>query len=270
MKPRRQKKIWLAAVLSALLLWGCTSGETRDVLQLESGQTDLEYVQAKGTLVVGITDFEPMDYRDGEEWVGFDAQLAEQFAESLGVEVEFREINWDEKVTLLETGDIDCIWNGMTITDELLESVSCSEPYLSNAQVLVMPDSEVEAYPDMEQCQYFLFAVESGSSGERLLEERRYRYAVYDTQNEVLQSVCDGKSDAAVIDMLMASYVTGAGSEYDMLGFVLALNDETIGIGFRKDSNLTDKANAFLEAVREDGTLLQLAKQYGIETAVIP
>ncbi len=259
----------LFALLTALLSAGCASKATRGTLRLESGQTDMEYVQGKKTLVVGITDFEPMDYRDGESWTGFDAELAEKFAESLGVEMELREINWDEKISLLETGEIVCSWNGMTITDELLQSISCSKPYLSNAQVVVMQDSDMEKYSDMEKCRYLLFAVEAGSAGEKLLREMGYRHAAYDTQNEVLRSVYDGKADAAVIDMLMAAYVTGDGRDYDTLGFEIALNEETIGVGFRKDSDLTDMANEFLDSVYEDGTLGGLAEKYGIETAVL-
>ena len=94
-------------------------------------ESDLQYVKDKGTLVVGITDFEPMDYKDDSgEWVGFDADMARAFAESLGVKVEFVEINWDNKILELGNKSIDCVWNGMTLTDEVTSSMECTNAYM--------------------------------------------------------------------------------------------------------------------------------------------
>ena len=105
-----------------------------------SGESDLAAIQEKGTLVVGITNFEPMDYQDENgDWIGFDADLAKQFAEYLGVEVEFSEITWDYKVMELEAGNIDCVWNGVTLTDEVTSTMATSTPYCTNYQVLVYP-----------------------------------------------------------------------------------------------------------------------------------
>ncbi|MBQ3457607.1 MAG: transporter substrate-binding domain-containing protein, partial [Synergistaceae bacterium] len=90
-------------------------------------QTDSEYVKEKGVLVVGITDFKPMDYKNEKgEWIGFDADLAKAFAESLGVKVEFQEIEWNNKILELNGKNIDCVWNGMTLTPEVKASMSCS------------------------------------------------------------------------------------------------------------------------------------------------
>ena len=103
-------------------------------------ESDLQYVKDKGTLVVGITDFEPMDYKDDSgEWVGFDADMAKAFAESLGVNVEFQEITWDYKVQELDSKTIDCVWNGMTLTDEVTNAMNCTRAYCNNAQVVVVP-----------------------------------------------------------------------------------------------------------------------------------
>lgn len=101
---------------------------------------DLDYVKEKGTLVVGITNFEPMDYQDEEgEWIGFDADMAKAFGESLGVDVEFVEIDWDNKILELDGKTIDCVWNGMTLTEEVTSSMECTDAYLNNAQVVVLP-----------------------------------------------------------------------------------------------------------------------------------
>ena len=106
----------------------------------DAGESDLAYVQDKGTLIVGITEFEPMDYQSADgEWIGFDADMAKAFAESLGVTAEFQVIEWDNKVMELDGKTIDVVWNGMTLTDEVTNSMACTNPYCSNAQVVVTP-----------------------------------------------------------------------------------------------------------------------------------
>lgn len=99
---------------------------------------DVESIQSKGKLVVGITDFAPMDYKDANgQWIGFDADMARIVAEKLGVEVEFIEIDWDSKIMELESGNIDVVWNGMTLTDAVMEAMECTNAYCNNAQVVV-------------------------------------------------------------------------------------------------------------------------------------
>lgn len=266
---KKGRKVVLLAFASMLLTMGC--GKTKETagLQWTVGESDLAYIQSKGTLVAGITDFAPMDYRKGEEWTGFDLELAAAFAKRIGVALELKEIEWDDKTRLLETGEIDCIWNGMTMTPSLMESVSCSKPYLSNAQVVVMHGKDLKQYRTIEDCRHLLFAVEAGSTGEELLKGKRSRYTAFATQKEAMQSVRDKKTDAAVIDMIMAAYNTGDGKEYDMLGFSISINDEKICVGFRKDSDLTQEADAFIQAVYEDGRIDALAGKYGIENAVL-
>lgn len=266
---KKMNMLLVAATVALTMLTGCAQNNDAMAPGLEPGQSDWEYVQTKGTLVVGITDFAPMDYRDGENWTGFDANLAEAFAESLGVTLELVEIDWNKKTELLEKGNIDCIWNGMTMTDELQETISCSEPYLSNAQVVVLRSGEMGQYNTVESCQHLLFAVEAGSTGEALLKKMKYRYTTFSTQMEALQSVREKKADATVIDIIMAAYYTGDGQEFDELGFDIALNDEKICVGFRKDSDLTEKVNEFLQTSYEDGTINSLAGRYGIESAVL-
>lgn len=270
MKRHRKKVSVLAtAIIAALLAAGCSVDDEKLAARSVQGQSDLESVQSKGTLVVGVTEFAPMDYYDKEEWSGFDADLAEAFAESIGVTAKLVEIDWDEKTKLLEEGSIDCIWNGMTVTEQLQETISCSDPYLSNAQVVVLQDSSARQYQTAADCQHMLFAVEDGSTGESLLKEMRYRYTPYETQMEALRSVRAKQTDAAVIDTIMAEYYTGDGQEFEDLQFSISLNDEKFCVGFRKDSDLTPKVNAFLKTAYEDGTIQSLAKKYGIENAVL-
>lgn len=269
MKKQCRKISVLLTAIMLLLLSGCAQNNDDVTTRIEQGESDLEYVQSKGTLVVGITDFAPMDYKDGKEWIGFDADLAKAFAESLGVKLELTEIDWDERTELLEKGSIDCIWNGMTMTEELQETISCSDAYLSNAQVVVLRKDDMEQYNAIESCQHLLFAVEAGSTGESLLKERKYRYTDYSTQKEALESVRSKQTDATVIDIIMAAYYTGSGQEFGDLGFDISLNDERICAGFRKGSDLTEKANKFLKDAYADGTIRSLASEYGIENAVL-
>ena len=266
---RKGKKIICLWLASMLLAAGCGKTQESAGFGLAEGESDLSYIKSKGSLVAGVTDFAPMDYLDGENWAGFDAELAEAFAESLGVTLELKEIDWDDKTRLLENGEIDCIWNGMTMTGELTESISCSEPYLSNAQVAVMHGEELERYKTIEDCKHLLFAVEAGSAGEDLLKGKKYRYMTCATQKEALQSVLDKKADATVIDIIMAAYNTSDGQEYDGLGFEFSLNDEKICVGFRKDSDAAFEADAFIQAAYEDGSIKALAEKYGIENAVL-
>ena len=106
-----------------------------------SEDSDVAYIQGKGTLIVGITDFAPMDYKDdSDEWIGFDADMARIVAEKLGVEVQFVEIDWDNKIMELESKNIDAVWNGMTLTNEVTEAMECTNAYCNNAQVVVVKE----------------------------------------------------------------------------------------------------------------------------------
>lgn len=268
-KWKKKSLMTMIAVLLAIMVTGCAQTSSNTASVIEPGLSDMEYVQKKGTLIVGVTDYAPMGYHSGTDWVGLDIDLAEAFADSIGVKLELVEIDWNKKTELLQKGDIDCIWNGMTMTEELQETISCSKPYLSNAQVVVLRSDETKQHQTVETCQHLLFAVEAGSTGETLLKEMKYRYTTYPTQIEALQSVQENKTDAAVIDIIMASSNVGEGREYEELDFAISLNDEKMCVGFRKDSDLTQKADEFLKTVYMDGTIRSLSEKYGIEDAVL-
>ncbi len=105
-----------------------------------SADSDVQYIQGKGSLIVGITEFAPMDYQDGSDvWIGFDADMARKVAEKLGVEAQFVVIDWDNKIMELNSKSIDVVWNGMTLTDEVREAMECTNAYCNNAQVVVVP-----------------------------------------------------------------------------------------------------------------------------------
>ncbi len=246
------------------------TADDADASDDEESASDMEYVKEKGTLVVGITNFEPMDYKDDSgEWIGFDADLANAFAESLGVEVEFIEIDWDNKILELDGKTIDCVWNGMTLTDEVTSSMECTDAYLQNAQVVVVPADIADQYQDEESLSDLSFAVEAGSAGEAEVSALGLDYTPVTAQSDALMEVAAGTSDAAVIDLLMAAAMIGDGTSYADLTYTISLNSEEYGVGFRKGSDLAEALNEFFAQSYEDGTIKACAEKYGVQAALI-
>lgn len=233
-------------------------------------QADSDYIKEKGTLVVGITDFAPMDYKDADgNWIGFDADVATAFAKHLGVEVEFVEIEWDNKVLELNAKSIDCVWNGMTLTDEVTSSMACSNAYCNNAQVVIIPADQADKYQTAQDCADLVFAVEAGSAGEAEIAALGYEYTPVQSQASALMEVAAGTCDAAVIDSLMAAAMVGEGTSYENLTYTVQLNSEEYGVGFRTGSDLAQALNEFLKDAYEDGSLEEIAETYGVQAALI-
>lgn len=249
----------LTLLLSLVVMTGCGNNNS----------SDLEYVKEKGTLIVGVTDFEPMDYKDGTKWIGFDADLATAFAKSLGVNVEFVEIDWDNKVMELNSGTIDCVWNGMTLTPEVTSSMSCSDPYCNNAQVVVVNRDVADKYQTVDACKALNFAVEAGSAGEAEATKAGFHITPVKDQASAVMEVAAGTCDAAVIDSLMASAMVGEGTGYSQLTYTVSLNAEEYGVGFRQGSDLTAQLNEFFKAAYADGTILKIAETYKVQAALI-
>ena len=250
------------------------SGEdTAPAADQTAADSDMAYVQSKGTLVVGITDFAPMDYQnESGEWIGFDADMAKAFAESLGVSVEFVEIDWDNKILELGSKSIDCVWNGMTLTDEVTSAMSCSNAYCNNSQVVIVPADKAADYADVEACKALSFAVEAGSAGMAEVEKLGASFTEVKDQATALMEVAAGTSDAAVIDSLMAGAMVGEGTSYDSLTYTVSLNaeeGEQYGVGFRQGSDLADALNDFFAAAYADGSMQACAETYGIQAALI-
>ena len=238
-----------------------------------AADSDMAYVQSKGTLVVGITDFAPMDYQnESGEWIGFDADMAKAFAESLGVSVEFVEIDWDNKLLELGSKSIDCVWNGMTLTDEVTSAMSCSNAYCNNSQVVIVPADKAADYADVEACKALSFAVEAGSAGMAEVEKLGASFTEVKDQATALMEVAAGTSDAAVIDSLMAGAMVDEGTSYDSLTYTVSLNaeeGEQYGVGFRQGSDLAAALNDFFKAAYADGSMQACAETYGIQAALI-
>ena len=221
--------------------------------------------------MVGITEFDPMDYRDADgNWIGFDADMARAFAESLGVTAEFQLIDWDNKVFELNGKTIDVVWNGMTLTDEVLSSMDCSNAYCNNAQIVILPADVAENYPDAASMSDLSFAVESGSAGQAQAEANGFTYTEVMDQATAVLEVASGTADAAIIDSLMAAAMVGEGTSYDQLTYTIELNSEEYGVGFRQGSDLVERLNQFFADSYADGTMMELAETYGVQAAIIP
>jgi len=257
-------KKMFAMILSALVILSCFAGCG------SKSDSDLAYITDKGKLIVGITDYAPMDFKDENgQWTGFDAEFARLVAKELGVEVEFFLIaDWSKKVFELDSKNIDCIWNGMTINEELLSTCSVSDPYVINAQVVVMKADAVGNYPDAASLTALTFAVENGSAGQDAAAAIGAAdiVAVQD-QAAALMEVAAGTADACVIDITMAYAMTGEGTSYADLAVGLTLTSEEYGIGFRKGSDVTAKVNEIMKKFMEDGTLDALAEKYNLTLA---
>lgn len=285
MKTKRLLALLSAGALSVSMLAGCGSTAKTDDTASDSAaadtsasaDSDLEYVKSQGKLVVGITDFAPMDYKEdgSDEWIGFDADMAKAFAESIGVEAEFLEINWNNKVMELDGKGVDAVWNGMTLTDEVKTSMNCSNPYATNAQVVVVPSDKADAAKDLDSVKELSFAVEAGSAGAAAADALGLTATEVQSQADALMEVAAGTSDACVIDLLMAGAMIGEGTSYPNLVYTLDLNEangdepENYVVGFRKDSDLTAAFNDFYKSAYEDGTVEKLAEKYGVQEAIV-
>ncbi len=264
----------LGLVLAMTLFTACGNkpieDSNADIQNEKAVKLDSEYIKEKGKLIVGITDFEPMDYKEaGDEWIGFDADMAKAFAGKLGVDIEFVEIDWDTKIMELNNKSIDCVWNGMTLTDEVKSSMECSEPYCNNAQIVVVPADKAAEYANNNLWDKLQYAVEAGSAGKEVAEEKGYSVTEVKDQATALMEVASGTSDAAVIDSLMAAAMVGEGTGYSQLTYTIELNSEEYGVGFRKGSDLAEKLNEFFKESYENGSLRECAEKYKVQAALI-
>lgn len=236
----------------------------------DAEESDLAYIQEKGTLIIGYTVYAPMNYTDDEgNFTGFDTELATAVCEKLGVTPEFQEINWETKVIELDADTIDCIWNGMTLTEDIMENTACTEAYAKNAQVIVMnKDAEYTGTADLVGAS---IAYEAGSAGQETIEaEENLSQAdlvPMATQADCLPEVKAGSCQAAVLDLTLANAMIGEGTSYTDLEIKDELNVEEYGVAFRKGSDVADAVNEAFAALREDGTMQALADKYNLELA---
>ena len=236
----------------------------------ETAASDLDYIKKKGKMVIGYTVYEPMNYTDADgNFTGFDTELATAVCEKLGVEPEFVEINWDTKVVELDAKSIDCIWNGMTLTDDIMANTSTTKAYAKNAQVVVVKDGT--DYSSTADLVGKTVVAEAGSAGEAAIEGdenlAQADYVSKSVQTDCLMEVAAGTADAAVLDLTLANAMIGEGTDYASLKIVDELNAEEYGVAFRKDSDAAAAVDAVFDELKADGTMQALADKYDLALA---
>ena len=230
-----------------------TAASTADSAAADS---DLAYLQNKGKMTIGYTVYEPMNYTDESgTFTGFDTELATAVCEKLGVEPDFVEINWDTKETELAAKSIDCIWNGLTLTDDREANMACTKPYVKNAQVVVMKaDADYTSTADLAGK---TVVAESGSAGETTIEEdeglQQADFVAKSVQTDCLMEVAAGTADE--------------GTDYANLVIKDELNVEEYGAAFRKGSDVAAAVDTAFDELKADGTMQTLADKYGLTLA---
>ena len=259
--------------LAMLLALGACGGGGGDTGAADN--SDWAYIEGKGEMIIGITYFEPMNYLDDKgALTGFETEFATAVCESLGVTPVFQEINWAAKETELSAKNIDCIWNGMTITEERLENMSVSRPYMENKQVLVVSSGNVEAMA--ASVEGLTIVAEAGSAGETVCQEEEFfvnaKYTPVDAQSKALMEVAAGTADGCVIDYVMSIGMIGEGTDYADLVAIgeRGFGAEEYGVALRKeDKELTAKVNESIEQLIENGKLKEIADKYKLSDLLI-
>ena len=236
----------------------------------ETAASDLDYIKGKGKMVIGYTVYEPMNYTDADgSFTGFDTELATAVCEKLGVEPEFVEINWDTKVVELDAKSIDCIWNGMTLTEDIMANTATTKAYAKNAQVVVVKDGT--DYTSTADLADKTVVAEAGSAGEAAIQGdenlSKADYVSKSVQTDCLMEVAAGTADAAVLDLTLANAMIGAGTDYASLKIVDELNAEEYGVAFRKGSDAAAAVDAAFDELKADGTMQALADKYDLALA---
>ncbi len=244
-----------------------------DNSSVDAADSDWAKIESNGTMKIGITYFEPMNYFDDNgELTGFETEFATAVCEKLGVTPEFVEINWDSTIMELQAKTIDCIWNGMTITPELQEALTISDPYIKNYQVVVIRSDNADVYTSTADLVGKTVEAEAGSAGEAAIigegadeSLKQAEYISAAKQTDTLLEVKTGAADAAVLDFVLAGAMVGQGDYSDLMIIPdLQLSVEEYGVGFRKDSDAAEKVNEAMQALIEDGTLNTLAEKYDL------
>lgn len=249
----------LLFILLAILLVGCQAKVVEDV------DNSLNNIIEKGKMIVGFTEYPPMGFKENGEVTGFDIDIAKAVGEKLGVEIEFVYIDWDAKVLELEAGNIDMIWNGLTITEDRKKEILFSKPYFNNRIViLTLKDSPINSISDLSEKNV---GVELQSSGQSALEASEVFGSInemvkYTTITEAVLDLKAGGIDAIVADEIFARYaVSKEADAYKIPEDVF--NSENYGIGFRlEDVALRDKVDEIIDGLAEDGTALEISLKW--------
>lgn len=272
----------LSALMAVTALTGCggqssSSEASKDNSSSQSSTGDWSYIADKGDLVIGITYFEPMNYKDENgELTGFETEFAQSVCEKLGVKANFQKIDWDSKEVELNAKTIDCIWNGLTITDERQENMGISTPYMENKQVMVTKAENADKFTTAEAVKGATVVAEKKSAGEDVAKGDEFfkeaNYVSVDSQAKALLEVKSGTADIAIIDYVMSIGTIADGTDYADLKVVEGKDfaKEQYGIAVRKgDAETLQKINDAVQAVADDGKLEEIAKKYSLQDLLL-
>ncbi|MEN6593833.1 MAG: transporter substrate-binding domain-containing protein [Clostridiaceae bacterium] len=278
-------KKWIALILTALMLFGtfaCTATTepaaeateaAAEATEAPAADDDFANIQASGKLVIGITEYAPMNYYDETgKLVGFDTEFAEAVCAKLGLTPEFIIIDWDSKELELAGNKIDCIWNGLTVNEERRASMDFTTSYLKNQQVVVIRTEDAATYIDAASLSGQAVVAEAGSAGAAAIAANLAdsEFTEVQAQSDALLEVKTGKAAAAVIDLTMANAMTGEGTDYsDLMIAPIDMLDEEYAVGFRVGSTATEQFNAVFAELLADGTLAALAEKYDLTDLLI-
>lgn len=281
MKGNKKMKKFLSLSMAAIMLSAAISG-CSDTAE----KSDFEQVQEAGKMVIGITLFNPMNYYDdNNELVGFDTDLAKAVGEKLDLDIEFTEINWDSKEIELNSRNIDCIWNGMCITEDRKQTMSISDPYLKNTQAMVMKADKADIY--VKDPSGATVIAEQGSTGEGKINGTieddetvvvsakdffaNSTYIPADSMAKALMEVEAGTADIALVDSVCAYGMVGEGTDYPDLVVNIDNNfgDQEYGIAFRQGSDITEKVNEAIKELMDDGTVAEIAAKYNLTSMLL-
>ncbi len=263
----------LLAALMAFTVVGAFAGCSK-----EATDSDFAYIKEKGTLVIGMTLFAPMDYYADEnekELTGFEVEFGKAVCEKLGVTPEFQVISWEAKESELNAKNIDCIWNGLTITPERQESMSISDAYMANKQVLITKAENADKYAQAGSLEGKIVVAEKESAGEEVATTDQFfngcSYTAVDSMAKAMMEVKAGTADAAVIDYVTGIGSLGEGTDYEDIAIVESASfaDEEYGIAFRKGSDTTAEVNKAIDELIADGTLQKIAEKYKLGEQLI-
>ena len=260
---KTMKKLLVLALAAIMVMSFAACGE--------KAESDLAYITDKGSMVIGYTVYAPMNYTDDNgEFTGFDTELAKAVCEKLGVTPEFIEIDWDTKEIELNAKNIDCIWNGFTITDEREENLDFTTPYIENKQVVVIRKEDAAKYLDAASLAGAKLVAEISSAGESAIADdadlSKATYTAVAKQTDALMEVKAGTADAAVLDVTLANAMIGEGTGYEDLQLVegLDLSVEFYGVGFRKDGDTAAEVDKIFDELIADGTIEALGAKYQV------
>ena len=262
----------MTAIMAATALTGCGGSNAGS-----KAENDWDYISNKGELIIGITYFEPMNYMDENgKLTGFETEFATKVCAELGVTPKFQKIDWDSKEVELNAKTIDCIWNGLTITDERKANMDITVPYMENKQVMVTKAENMDKFSTAEGVKGATVVAEKKSAGEDVAKADEFfkeaEYIAVDSLAKALLEVKSGTADIAVIDYVMSIGTLSAGSDYADLKVVdgKSFSPEQYGIALRKDSTVTlEKFNDAIQAVADKGELDTIAEKYNLKDLLL-